>query len=228
MSRLIAAAVAAYLGLAGGAQALVVTLDFEGLQNLEEVLGFYDGGAGSLGSSGGTDFGVEFEPGAVAIIDSDAGGSGNFGGEPTPDTILFFPSGSSAVMNVADGFESGFSFFYAAPDEPGVVEVYDQVGAAGTLLASLSLPLTPDTGAPDPTGRFSPFEPFGVSFPGVARSVAFGGTADRVGFDNITFGSATPGETGGVGGTEIPVPAALPLLVAGLGGLGLLRARRRA
>ena len=125
MSRLIAAAVAAYLGLAGGAQALVVTLDFEGLQDLEEVLGFYDGGAGSLGSSGGTDFGVEFEPGAVAIIDSDAGGSGNFGGEPTPDTILFFPSGSSAVMNVADGFESGFSFFYAAPDEPGVVEVYD-------------------------------------------------------------------------------------------------------
>ncbi|HTQ79133.1 MAG TPA: hypothetical protein VMM92_03995, partial [Thermoanaerobaculia bacterium] len=34
--------------------------------------------------------------------------------------------------------------------------------------------------------------PIGVSFSGVARSVDFGGTANQIGFDNITFGSQTP------------------------------------
>lgn len=49
----------ALLGLTGAASAAPITLIFEGLQNLEAVNGFYNGGTGSLGSSG-THCGVQF------------------------------------------------------------------------------------------------------------------------------------------------------------------------
>ncbi|MEM9302642.1 MAG: PKD domain-containing protein [Pseudomonadota bacterium] len=170
-----------------------VVLTFEGLQNTEQVLDFYAGGEGGSGSRSMDNFGVSFSPEALALIDSDApGGTGNFGGEPSPDTVLFFQQGS-ALMDVPAGFSTGFSFFYSAVDEPGAVRVFDGVNATGRVLATVQLPTTPENGAPDPNGRFSPFFAVGVSFSGTARSVDFAGTVDRIGFDNITFGSATPG-----------------------------------
>ena len=174
------------------AQAATITLDFEGLQNLEPIGNFYNGGAGGFGSTGGQNFGIQFSDNSLAIIDEDAGGTGNFGGEPSPDTIAFFLTGESAVMDVADGFDTGFSFFYSAVNRPGTVNVYDNVGGTGDILASIDLPLTPFEEAADPTGQFSPLLPFGVNFDGIARSVDFGGTIDRIGFDNITLGSQTP------------------------------------
>ena len=174
------------------AQAATIVLDFEGLQDLEPINDFYNGGTGGLGSVG-QDFGIEFSNNSLSIIDQDAGGTGNFGSEPSPDTIAFFLTGEAAVMNVADGFDTGFSFFYSAINRPGVVNVYDDISGAGNLLTSIDLPLTPFGGDPDPTGQFSPFAPFGVNFDGTARSVDFGGTIDRIGFDNITLGSETPG-----------------------------------
>ncbi len=201
------------------AEAATFVLDFEGLQDLESVNNFYNGGTGSSGSGPGSNFGISFSPRALALIDQDAGGSGNIGGEPSPDTVLFFLSGS-AIMDVAAGFDTGFSFFYSAINNPGVVNVYDGLGGTGNLLTSLNLPTTPFNGAPDPTGQFSPLLPFGVSFNGLARSVDFGGTANQIVFDDITLGSATPG------GQPIPTPALLPGLI-GLG-LGVLRKRRAA
>src|SRR5690242_20191664 len=104
-----AAVVGSLLFLAGQARAAVVVLDFEGLQNLEAVNNFYNGGTGGNGSGPGTNYGIEFSTNSLAIIDADAGGSGNFGHEPSPDTILFFLSGGAATMNVAAGFDTGFS-----------------------------------------------------------------------------------------------------------------------
>lgn len=251
-----------------GAQvnAATIVLDFEGLgvrqdssavgvpglgtAVIERVGEFYNGGSGGSGSSGGIDLGVGFSDNALAIVDADAVGlpvtSGNFGGEPTPSTVLFFLQGAAATMNVAAGFEDGFSFFYSSINFVGSIDVYSGLNATGDLLASLTLPITQFNGAPDPTGQFSPFEPLGVAFDGVARSVDFGGTINQIGFDNITFGSDEPLDENTFdpddmvvpiddptdpvddpGPAVVPVPASLPLLGAGLFALSFLRRKRR-
>jgi PEP-CTERM motif len=219
----------------GGAFALAATiivtpalaatvLTFEGLSNLEPVDGFYNGANGGLGSGSGPNFGITFSQNALAIIDSDAGGTGNIGGEPSPSTVLFFLTGDAATMNVAGGFDTGFSFFYSAIVDPGSINVWDGLDGTGNLLATLALALTPFNGAPDPTGAFSPLVPVGVAFDGIARSVDFGGTVDRIAFDDITIGSVTPGAN-----TSVPEPGSLILLAAGALGAGFIRqwTRRR-
>jgi hypothetical protein len=95
-------------------------------------------------------------------------------------------------MNVAAGFDTGFSFFYAAPFFSGSVDVYDGLNGTGTLLASLFLPIN-GAGSGDPNGQYSNWTPIGVAFSGTAKSVNFGGTANYIVFDNITLGSETPG-----------------------------------
>ncbi|AUC61300.1 hypothetical protein AA637_09130 [Cyanobacterium sp. HL-69] len=203
------------------AQAAVIVLDFEGLQNNEPVNNFYNGGFGGNGSGPGPDFNITFTSSSLALIDSDAGGGGNFGGEPSPDTALYFLSGA-AIMNVLDGFTTGFSFFYSAINNPGVVNVYDDIDGTGNLLASLNLPVTPANGAPDPNGAFSPFVPFGVNFSGVAKSVDFGGTANQIIFDDITLGTSTAGGDS----QKTPEPATILGLLA-IGGLGLGSSKRK-
>lgn len=207
----------AVAGVASPACAVPVVLTFEGLQNSEWVDQFYDGGTGHLGSGPGSNFGIRFSN-AVAFIDSDAGGTGNFGGEPSPSTAITFLGASETTMNVAAGFDTGFSFFYSAVFAPGVLRVWSGLDGTGTLLAELDLPLTPASGAMDPSGAFSPFLPFGVAFDGIALSVDFSGTADQIGFDNITLGAERP-----IGPNQaIPVPGSLLLLGAGLAGAGLV------
>ncbi|MGA9828003.1 MAG: hypothetical protein WBQ57_06660, partial [Rhodanobacteraceae bacterium] len=204
-----------------------IILDFEGLADQEAVNEFYNGGTGGSGSGPGANYGVSFSTNSLALIDSDDGGSGNFGGEPSPDTILFFLSGGAATMNVPGGFTTGFSFFYSAINNPGVIRVYDGLNATGNLLATLDLPLTPAGGAPDPTGDFSPLVPIGVTFAGTAMSVDFGGTVNQVGFDNITLGSGTPGGGGPPPPPSIPTPTLslwwLFALIAVLAVAGLTR-----
>jgi len=194
-----------------------VVLTFEGLGDQEAVNEFYNGGTGGGGSGPGPNFGVSFSTNSLSIIDQDSGGSGNFGGEPSPDTILFFLSGAAATMNVPAGFTTGFSFYYSAINNPGTIRVYDGLNASGNLLATLDLPLTPFNGAPDPTGQFSPLVPIGVTFAGTAHSVDFGGTVNQVGFDNITLGSGTPGGGGGPPGLPaVPLPALSPAAIGAL------------
>jgi hypothetical protein len=200
-------------------QAAGISLNFEGLKNFEPVQNFYNGGLGGFGSGPGTNVGASFSSNALAVIDRDAGGDGNFGGEPSPSTVLFFLTGSAATLNYSAGFTTGFSFYYSAIELPGVIKVYDDLNATGNLLATLNLPLTPLNGAPDPTGQFSPFLPIGVAFSGIAKSIDFGGTANRIAFDNITSGSDKPVGT-------VPEPASVLLLASGLAGLAAWRRTR--
>jgi hypothetical protein len=204
----VAAAFVTVTAVPQNAQAAVIVLDFEGLNNQQQVGNFYAGQ------------GITFSDNALALIDADAGGDGNFGGEPSPDTALFFLGGTAATMNVAQGFSDGFSFFYTAINQPGFINVYDGLNATGNILASLALPTTPFNGAPDPTGQFSPFVPIGVEFIGTALSVDFGGTINQIAFDDITIGSATPGN-----GDEVPIPT--PALLPGLIGMGAAALRKR-
>lgn len=224
------------IGFSTTASAMPFVLDFEGL-GVEQTLSlgtgfiegvgeFYNGGLGAQGSGPGTDFGVTFSDNALAIVDADAVGlpawAGNFGGEPTPDTVLFFLEGNTATMTYRDGFTDGFSFFYSSVFFLGSINVYSGPNATGSVLASLVLPPTPNNGAPDPTGAFSPFVPIGVSFSGTAQSIDFGGTINQITFDNITFGSSTP-----IIIDEQPVSVPTTLALISLGLAGIARSRRR-
>ena len=205
---------ASLFGLAAGTASASITLTFEGLQNQEAINDFYNGGTGSLGSSG-TNYNVSFNSNSLAIIDGDAGGSGNFGNEPTPSTIMFFLTGS-AVLNYAAGFTTGFSFYYTTVNYAGVVNVYDGLNATGNLLGSINLAAL-GAGPGDPNGAFSNWEIGSLAFSGTAKSIDFGGTVNQVGYDNITFGSVDP--------NVVPEPASLLLTASAL--FGLLSLRRR-
>lgn len=181
----------------------VSTMTFEGLQQQEQILNYYNGGTGGAGSGPGPNYGVVWGPDALAL------NSGNYGNNPSTPGIAFFLSGPGAIMNVAAGFDTGFSFFYAAYAS-GFVDVYDGINGSGNLLATLALPVTPNAAYE--------WVPTGVTFAGVAQSAVFGGNANQIGFDNITIGSQTPG---GVpdGGSSV--------VLLSLGLLGLAGVRRR-
>lgn len=207
--------------LAVSLQGAVVVLDFEGLQTGEQVLDYYNGGAGNLGSSG-PNYGINFSDSALALIDADAGGGGNFANEPTPDTILYFLSSTSVTMNVAAGFTDGFSFYYSSTAAVPV-NVYSGLNATGTLLATIDLAAQGTatqgcTAGGDPTGTFACWTPVGVAFAGTAMSVDFGGAANFTGFDNITLGADVPGGA-------VPEPGTWLLLLSGLGAVTALRRR---
>ena len=170
-----------------------VTLDFEGLGDLEPIMRYYDGGKGGYGTSGEHDYGVVFPPEALAIIDADDGGGGNFANEPSSKTVAFFLEGNALIMNVPKGFAGGFSFFYSSRDYSGMVRVFEGENATGNEIATLELdPLGTDESGGDPTGAYNRWAKKSVSFPGIAKSVSFEGVADEIGFDDITFDPTPP------------------------------------
>ena len=188
-----------------------VVLDFEGILDQEPISEFYRGGFGGNGSGPGVNFGIGFSSNSLALIDSDAGGSGDFGGEPSSSTILFFAAGSSAFVNVDRGFSQTVSFYYSAIDEPGSVGIYEGASGSGTLLKTVELPITPSNGAPDPTGVYSPFVPVTIEFNGVGRSMVFLGGADRIAIDNLALVVGSPL------GNAVSVPSGSPFLLTLLG-----------
>lgn len=193
------------------AQATVV-LDFAGLKDQEPIDNYYNGGFGGLGSGPGPNYGIAFTSDSLALISSDKGGTGNFSLNPGVN-IAFFLNGAGDTMNVAAGFTTGFSFYYASPFYSGSVGVYDGLNGSGNLLATLSLANTP--GYCDPNHAYSCWVAQGVTFAGTAESVVFSGVANYIGFADITLGSKNPGS---------PEPGTLIMLGSGVLGLaGVLR-----
>jgi hypothetical protein len=190
-----------------------ITLTFEGVGDQAAVNDFYNGGTDSLGNSG-TNYGVSFSNTSLGIVDSDAGGTGNFANEPSPNTILFFLNSSSATLNYAAGFTTGFSFYYTSSTN-ATVNVWSGLNATGTLLGSIMVTAQfTDNCTGDPNGTFCNWTAAGVAFDGTAMSIDFGGTANQTGYDNITFGSDIPGNPG------VPEPTSWALMLAGFGMVG--------
>jgi hypothetical protein len=201
--------------IGSAANAGMVAMNFDTLQNNELVNSYYNGGLGSLGSGPGPNYGVIF---TNAFVLNEF--SNNEGLLVTLPNSITFLSGSGAIMNVAAGFKGGFSFNYSAPFDTGSVLVYGGLNGTGPVLATLSLPLT-NNGASTPGcggHNYCPVVAEGVTFAGTAESVNFSGTANFVVYDDITLGSSTPVVT--------PLPAALPLFVTGLGAMGYLAGAR--
>jgi hypothetical protein len=135
---------------------------------------------------------------------------------------LFFLGGTETFMNVPAGFDTGFSFFYTAINNPGSVSVFDGLNGTGTLLATLNLPTTLSACDSSFGAGFCPFFASGIGFSGIAQSVSFAGVANQVVFDDITFGSITPGEL-----SPVPEPASILLVGTGLSGMAMAAWRRR-
>lgn len=200
---------------AGIASATTIVMNFDSITgnngNGEYVDQYYNGGCTSSYNGGGTTCGGPND-GVVwsnaLAVGAPNGLANNAANEPSQPNAMGFLSSNAAFMNVAAGFTTGFSFYYAAPYVGGSINVYSGQDGTGTVLATLSLP----TNGADCDGysqNYSCWSPIGVSFSGVAESVAFGGNADYILFDNVTLGSNTP--------IKAPEPAAL-----GMFGLGVL------
>ena len=183
----------------GQANAAVIVLTFEGVANQTPVGSYY-----------APDY--IFSPATLALVDSDAGGGGNFANEPSANTIMFFTNANNAILNVTNGFSTGFSFFYSSATAASV-NVWSGLNASGSLLGTIALAPQFDTNcAGDPGGTFCNWTNAGVTFAGIASSIDFGGTASATGFDDITFGSDVAG--------AVPEPSTWAMLLLGFGAVG--------
>jgi len=222
-------AAALAVAVAAPSSAAVITLNFEGVApypNGNNVLvnEFYNGGTSSAGLSG-PNLGVQFNGDVLLLCLNTVGtecsntSKGGLGVAGSDKGAIFFLSGNP-IMNVAAGFDTGFSGVFSAPFTPGTtIKVWSELNAGGSLLASLTLGTT-TTGSCTIAGQYCPFESFSLAFAGVAQSVQFGGTLNQQVFDDLTFGSTTPG---GV----IPEPATWAMLITGFGLVGFAARRRR-
>ena len=219
------------LSLIGASTAFAdtVVLNFEGIapypnDNNVLIQNFYNGGTSSIGTSG-PNYGISFSSNALLICLNTPGvacSNTSRGGQGDPSSqegALFFLSGSNTFMDDPGGFTTGFSLFYSAISEPGSLSVFSGLDGTGTLLATLALPTTTSDCPSTYAAGFCPFVPVGVSFSGTAESISFAGVANQIVFDDVTFGSATPGN-------PTPEPSTLVMLLTGAGtGVGLLRRR---
>ncbi len=208
------------------ALATVITLDFEGSGNYALLDDFYNGGTDSHGNAG-ENYGISFGSDALACVDADANdmlGGCNFANEPTNDTILFFTSGS-AVLNMQSGFDTAFSFYYSASKAVNI-SVYSEQNLAGSLLGTVNLSANwqDNNCQGDPNGVFCHWGIGQIAFSGLAKSIDFGGAANYVGFDNITFGSVIPNPNP----QPLPEPIMFALWTIPLLGLGWLRLKPNA
>lgn len=199
---LAAASLAAMMAPAMAANPVV--LDFEGIAapGTNAAIGnFYSG------------LGVTFSSNALAI------NGYNGSAEPTPTSVLFFLQGAAATLNYAAGFDTGFSFYFSSNTTDGNIQVFDGLNGTGNVLASIALPSQASSNCPSgSTGTYCTWTPIGVSFAGTAKSINFGGAANFIAFDNVTFGSAVPG---------VPEPSTYALMALGLAGIGFVARRRK-
>lgn len=134
--------------------------------------------------------------------------------------------GATPIINYSAGFSNGFSLFYANPfasaGRSTTVQVWSGLDGTGSLLGDF---LLGDTGDGQTTtgcfgAQFCSFASGGIDFAGTAQSVRFTGDFGFVAYDDITFGSSTPG-------TRVPEPSTFSLFALSLIAIPVSRRLRR-
>jgi PEP-CTERM motif len=205
----------------------IVALNFENVtvpNNMGDVdpadlLEFYNGGKSSVGTTG-PDYNVSFAAGALVYHPILPGfvGTGAYTNTPSGKGAMGFDSAIKTVtLNFADGFNTGFAFYYAASIDTVSVSVFTGVNGTGTELASTTLGATPP--------YCSPAEQFYCTWKaasldiakGTGFSVTFRGLTNQILFDNVTFGDTVPHSDSVLLPPPVPEPSTYALLALGLG-----------
>lgn len=165
---------------------------------------FYNGGAGG-------DYGITGEGGFRDPFE--VGGS------------LTFPLHGPGTLFVSGGFTGTFSFFYNGfLADPTYRHGLTLTDSSGDVVASTLMPQTP-------SGQY---EPFSLSFSGVATEIHFGMTADKnwlgnagdMRYSSMTFSDLVGiNDPGPVTGAPEPKPIVMLLFAAALAVLGLWKRR---
>lgn len=119
-------------------------------------------------------------PGWLSLIDEDAGGSGNFANEPTPETIMFWLGSNPSI--VLDRPATKMSFYYSTSVTLTVTAFNDQ----NVQIAQITRPANYQGGPGDPNGTYSGWAPLEVQVSGqkIKRLTVVGGP-NYTGFDNL-------------------------------------------
>ncbi len=169
------------LGAADGGSLVCQLIDFEGLAD-----------GAPVGTVRG-DPDVSFGPAWLALIDADAGGTGNFANEPSADTTAAFLSPLPDPIDFsAPVTEVHVWYSAAASSTPITLTAWDGPGGTGNVVDT-ALGTTVGTsfdGAPcsgDPLGAFCLWSPLAVIAAGdQIRSVTLGGVSgNAIGFDDL-------------------------------------------
>jgi hypothetical protein len=208
------------------------TLTFGGQVNATSIASFFDGGSDAYGTAGGAanNVGVTFStPGEFMNAGYNGtgfnGGTGKFENVPSGATgVLYFaavPTTTTPILDDASGF-TGITFNYSLLDNTAsyasTVSLYSGLDGSGTLLGTLSLSAAGTTVACTSShDEFCTWSSTGIgNLGGVAESAVFNGSA------------RTYTEYDAIALTAVPVPAALWLMLSGVGCLAGFARRRPA
>jgi hypothetical protein len=173
-----------------------VIIDFEGVGDLAPV--------GTISTPLGD---AEFSADAIGLVDTDAGGSGPFANEPSPDTIMFVFTGEPVITMTLENPAEEVSWFYSSP-VPSTVRIFDE---SDNLIEVINQAATlPGPG--DPTGGdFGTWvgDDFNAGA-NIIKKVEFDGTLNFSIWDNIDFCQAQDV----VGGEFLPIDNTVLLLTA--------------
>jgi hypothetical protein len=198
MTKLLTAAALGPIALAA-TPASAQLLNFDGVTTDASVDNFYNGGTSSLGDVG-PNYGIVFQPGDWIAVTG-------FGETSSPNFV--YSDSGAGWINFLNGTTTGFNFSYGAFTNT-TFNIYSGLNGTGSLLASVLIP------ANDPDS----FDFIAVPFAGVAYSISISGGEAQFGWDDVTFGSLTPGNA-------VPEPASWAMMIGGLALAGATLRRRR-
>jgi hypothetical protein len=207
-------------------------LTFGGQVNATAINTFFDGGTDAYGTSGGAanNVGITFSAPAEFLNagyngSGFNGGTGKFENVPSGATGVLYmasvPTATTPILDDASGF-TGISLNYSLLNNTAsygsTISLYSGLDGTGTLLGTLTLSAAGTTVAC--TSSHDEFctwsSASNASLGGVAESAVFNGDARTyTEFDAIALTTA-----------PVPLPAALWLLLSGVGGLARFVRRR--